>query len=185
MQSSFFFDYRVLSPSEEDPIPFWQVQQFAFKKFHGVISRFELGRIALGFPNYSTGSLGDTFRVFAEDKGKLDAVALEFFKDARMRAYGHLGPVQRIGEPTSWVAFQRIRPFSKGSFSKLGVFPELRERQLAKVQACPSINLSSSVNGSPFMITVAKEVLLDPDFGASPDGYGLSRATQMVPIPIW
>lgn len=185
MRSSYFFDYRILPPKEEDPIPFWQIQQFAFKKFHGAISRHGLGQVALAFPNYCQESIGDIFRVFAAERGLLDTVALEFFKDARTRGYGHLGAIQDVGQASGWVAFKRIRPFSKRSFSKLGVFPELRERLMAKVRACPSINMSSSVNGSPFMITVAKVILATPEAAGTPDGYGLSRSKQVVPLPTW
>lgn len=141
---------------------------------------------AVAFPEYRKETfkkLGSVLRVFTSSREAADALAERLEQNAwvaRDRA-AFIGRTQMVPEDFTgpYVVHRRVDRPRRGKIA----MPEFRKR-LDALKALPSFPMSSASNGQAFFLAIDRRQEHEkPNQDATPDSYGLSRATNEVFLP--
>lgn len=150
---------------------------------------------AVAFPHYIDGrTLGDVLRVFTQDERGADSILRGLDQQSHAGSVpmpdliSDIGRVQAVGTPLGYAAyFQERLPCKlskrlEGDLEWAKRREDIRRNALARQREYPWAPMESSA-GHHFILKVRREVV-DPAATGLPNGYGLSRKTQVAPLPI-
>ena len=183
-----YFDLRL----RRDPdIPAWERLARLWHLVHSAASRSAVP-FAVSFPFWMQGGFGfgETLRLFTPDSSRAESLydALEKAPQAADLADG--SRIRKAHAPQTFEAFLMHRIPSGPSKPRKNVelerAKELRDqalrRRIAQQQHLPFVRMRSS-SGHAFRLVVERVAASGTETGA-PNGYGLSRTSQIVALPI-
>ena len=182
MKPEFYLDINLRGQSDLDIDPM-TTRNAVFSVLHGAF-RAKPKIFALALPKGQPNLL----RVFATYEAELVWLIEAISSHWKVRDYAKLSNVHKVGEHTgSWSIYSRFRiPTVKSDRNAAEGVSNLRDRRLkeANSKKLASFKISSASNRQSFTVFVNAETVYKPDgFDAVPDGYGLSRTQNRVPLP--
>lgn len=187
-----FDRYFDLTLREETEIPQWDLLGAVWREVHRASGRTGIP-FAVAFPKWMTRgfTFGETLRIFTESDAAVQTLydAVEF--ETRALDFATGSRVRIAKDPARFEAYRMHRlpsGVSKTSreipLERRQVLQEqARQRRLVQQQGLPSVPMRSST-GHPFRLTVERmDCAAETPLG-KPNGYGLSRETQIVPVPV-
>jgi CRISPR-associated endoribonuclease Cas6/Csy4 subtype I-F len=189
MSYRIYFDL-VLRPDPE--IPPWDRMSALWRAVHRASARSNTP-FAVAFPKWMAEgfTLGETLRVFTTGEDRANALydALE-----QQPRWDDLATGSRVrsapAHATSFEAY-RMHRLPSGVAKKRRTVPldvaqalqaRARDRRLKQQAAYPFVIMRSS-SGHRFRLVIER-LAADPGQSGEPNGYGLSRATQLVALPV-
>lgn len=183
-----YFDLRL----RRDPdIPVWDRLGRLWHLVHSAASRSAVP-FAVSFPFWMQGGFGfgETLRLFTPDQAHAESLydALEKAPHAADLAEG--SRIRKVHAPQTFESFLMCRIPSGSSKARKNVeferAQELRQqalrRRIAQQQHLPFVRMRSS-SGHAFRLVVKRIAASGAETGA-PNGYGLSRTSQIVALPV-
>jgi CRISPR-associated endoribonuclease Cas6/Csy4 subtype I-F len=183
-----YTDIRLLSDPE---VPLWDRMGRVWHMTHVASARLNL-RFAVSFPGWmSSGfTLGETLRVFCSNSDDSKAL-LSSLESAS--GYANLVKTAKISTlnaaPDQYEAYLMHRlpsGISKSGLISREVKIELQDkakaRRIVQQQHLPFVRMRSS-SGNLFRLVVER-ISANPHQAGRPNGYGLSRITQVVALPV-
>lgn len=183
--------YFNLKPIPDSDIPLWDSLGQIWRETHRAGSRVGIA-FAVAFPEWMNEgfSLGGTLRVFTannDQSNQLCDVIDSILNDVE---------ISRIREVPSdinklqWEAYRMHRlpgPVSRNRKTvpldvAIGLLRSARERRIAQQQSLPFVRMRSS-SGNLFRLVIER-IAADPSQQGQPNGYGLSRASQITALPV-
>ncbi len=183
-----YFDLRL---RPEPDIPSWDRLGRLWHLVHAAGARSETA-FAVAFPQWMRNGFGfgDILRVFTTDSARAEALydALEQMPQAPDLAEG--SRVRRAHPSDAFEAFLMHRiPSGISKHRKTvsleraqALHQESLRRRIAQQQQLPFVRMRSS-SGNAFRLVVER-IVANPDQQGAPNGYGLSRASQIVALPV-
>ncbi len=187
MKPSFYFDI-VMAKSD---IPEWDVVGQVWRFLHNA-SAHTKAKFAIAFPQYMEKgfTLGKIVRVFCASREDANAIN-DWLTKSDCLDYGTIGSVSEIKQPVSYEAYLMKRIPSGISKRETDIAIERRrelqekrkQRLIAEQASLPFVRMRSS-SGNLFKL-VFERVKASADFCGEPNGYGLSRASSIVAVPVF
>lgn len=142
--------------------------------------------LPIAFPEYLSGDtrrLGRMVRVFAKDEKELGKFLDTIRTHEWVRDNVTISPIKKVPIKVSyWAFFHRVRwPHRRRSAQ---VYRDL----CLQAERLPSVRIVSKSNGNPFILAIGKGSFSrssEKGEGGSLDGYGLSRKSTPVPVPVF
>jgi CRISPR-associated endoribonuclease Cas6/Csy4 subtype I-F len=169
------------------------VMSFIVQQLHHASNH---GKIALAFPNMrEKHGVGDFVRVFAENIETLNDISDSLIANPRMDEYAAIRrakPVPSgITRYESFAVFRLPHKLSEKRRASLGERGELRQRindkcrenRRATLHKLPFVTLYSSTTKSQFRLHVQRSSCTYSE--GEPNGYGLSRKSQILAVPVF
>ncbi len=154
------------------------------------------GKLALAFPNMGAKpGLGDFVRVFAEDIETLNRVVDALAEDPRVDEYAIVRRPKPVPDGvTSYESYSYFRvphKLSEARLARLGekgvlrqeINRRLREKRRAKLDELPFVTLYSSTAKAQFRLHIERRPCEYSE--GEPNGYGLSRKSQVIAVPVF
>lgn len=188
MTYSTYFDL-TLQPDPE--IPTWDRMGALWRDVHRASAKSRTP-FAVAFPGWmGVGfTLGQTLRVFTRSEADANAIYHVLKSHPQWGDLATESPVKTAAGSASYEAYRMHRLPSGVSKTRrtvpLDVAQALqakaRARRLAQQTAYPFVVMRSS-SGHKFRLVIER-IAADPGQSGEPNGYGLSRATQIVALPV-
>jgi len=189
MKPSVYSDV-IIRPEQDTP--HWDRLRRPWWAIHGISRQHEIP-FAIAFPEWMENGfgLGYRMRLFFENAEQADTFLdhLDAWQ-AREEYLSEISRIRKIGHPCSYEAYMQRR-ISSG-ISKTGAIPldvkqslrdQARQRRIRQQEGLPFVRMRSA-NGNEFRL-VLDRVQVNPSQTGRPNSYGLSRATQIVALPVW
>jgi CRISPR-associated endoribonuclease Cas6/Csy4 subtype I-F len=183
-----YFDL-TLQPDPE--IPAWDRMAALWRDVHRASAKSKTP-FAVAFPGWMGEgfTLGQTLRVFARGEAGANAIYDVLKSHPQWGDLATGSPVKTAASSAAYEAYRMHRLPSGVSKTRRTVPMDVaqalqskaRERRLAQQTAYPFVVMRSS-SGHKFRLVVER-IAASADQCAEPNGYGLSRATQIVALPV-
>ena len=188
MRFDTYFDVTILPDPD---IPAWDCTGKVWRMLHsaGVKSQVEF---AVSFPGWMSDgfTLGKDIRFFAQGTPAIERFYDRLEEVPRFDEFAAASRVRQVKRIESFEAYMMCR--LPGGISRarktipLDTQQQLREqaklRRMAEQQHLPFVRMRSS-SGTQFRLTIERVAALETHQG-KPSSYGLSRATQIVAVPV-
>lgn len=186
-----FDTYFDLTMRPDPDIPVWDCIGQVWRMVHvaGVISGVDF---AVAFPGWMAEgfTVGNTLRVFAQGAQASERLYDEIEKAPRLLEFAEGSRVRSAKNATAFEAYMMRRvPSGVSKIRKsipldaqLQLQADARARRLAQQQSLPFVRMRSST-GKAFRLTIDR-VAAAAEHQGRPNGYGLSRSTQIVALPV-
>ena len=180
--------YFDLTLKEDDDIPHWDVAGLVWRMVH-VAGATTQTPFAVAFPSWMSNgfTLGNTLRVFTQGEAASEALYDALEKAPRISDFAQGGRVRRANGATSFEAYlmRRIPSGIRGDTNRearMEMQAQARRRRLAQQQHLPFVRMRTS-SGKLFRLVIERVAATGQEQGR-PNGYGLSRASQIAPLPV-
>lgn len=190
-----YFDI-TLNPDvggDPDAVPAWEALSLAWRAVHGASRRTETP-FAVAFPRWMREgfTLGGVMRIFVQGMDVADRLYDAIDEVPQWQAWAYGSRIRKVPkEPQAYESY-RMRRLPSGVSrqrktitleEQLALRDRARSRILVQQQGLPFVRMRSS-SGNLFRLVIERQYVSAPTDGV-PNSYGLSRATQVVAVPIW
>jgi len=183
-----YFDLRL---SRDPDIPAWERLGRLWHLVHSAASRSAVP-FAVSFPLWMQGGFGfgETLRLFTPDQAHAESLYDALEKAPQAADLAERSRIRKVHATQTFEAFLMHRIPSGPSKARKNVdlerAQELREqalrRRIAQQHHLPFVRMRSS-SGHAFRLVVERIAATGTETGA-PNGYGLSRTSQVVALPV-
>lgn len=186
MKFSAYFDAVALADAELAP---WDQLGRVLKLMHGA-SAASKNPFAIAFPDWMEKgfTLGKRLRVFTLDRDAGEAMQEALPPEVEdWCVCSRVRPAPATDHYTAYL-MHRIpsgisRPNAPDAERWRGLQAQARDRRIAQQRSLPFLTMRSS-KGHKFRLVIER-IEASADAGGRPNGYGLSRSTQIVALPQW
>lgn len=187
MKPAFYLDIRL---ARQLDVPGWEIVGRVWHLVHRVAARCRIP-FAVAFPNYMKNGygLGEVLRVFVETKEDGDALR-EGLLATDCMDYGTVGRIEGVSGMVERYEAYLMHRIPSGisnrddptATRRLELQNQAKRRRLAQQAGLPFVRMRSS-SGNRFRL-VFERIAVSREQSGSPNGYGLSRAKQIVALPV-
>jgi len=179
-----------LKPSQD--IPQWDVLGRAWREIHRAGARYDIP-FAVAFPDWMKNGFttGNTLRVFTIDEEQATRLCDAAEPVLEKEDVGMISRIRVVpSDVSAWEAYRMHRLSGPVSKNRKSIAPEIaaelrnraRERQIIQQKSLPFVRMRSS-KGHGFKLVVER-IAANPSQQGRPNGYGLSRASQIIALPV-
>lgn len=176
-------------------IPLHDVISYIVQRLHDVRGDIEY---ALAFPAMGEKpGLGDCVRAFGHGQADLMTLADRLVADRRFDDCAAVRMPRDVMQPRGYEAYMHVRvrtPITQHRLARMSdeqarvraeIAQRVRQRQIeyVRMNCLPYLRLRSQTQQREFRYYVQR-IACEPVSGQRPDGYGLSRVSQVVAVPI-
>ena len=180
-----FFDLTLRA---SDGIQGWDAAGLVWRMVH-VAGASTKTPFAVAFPGWMSAgfTLGNTLRVFTQDSPAAEAIYDALEKAPRFGDFAQGGRVRHANGATVFEAYRmhRIPSGVRGEVNRearMEMQAQARLRRLAQQRHLPFVRMRTS-SGKLFRLVIERVAVAGGEQG-QPNGYGLSRASQIVALPV-